>query len=174
MCASWYDYLSDRVHQEEEINLDQANQSRQVLSEIVQEEVRILNDPQKVILVGFSQGATMVLDVGLSYPQVLGAVIVRRGHLMSCTELNQSKRQLPISAYHGTKDDGIGFDVAKTSYQRFTQSNFAAMEFNQEEGLNHTAYSETEMQAFANFLFVHFPTVRCQSTGSCSSCRRER
>jgi hypothetical protein len=33
------------------------------------------------------------------------------------------------------------------------------MEFNQEEGLNHTAYSETEMQAFANFLFVHFPTA---------------
>jgi phospholipase/carboxylesterase len=160
ICNSWYDYLTDRVYEEEEINTKEVAQSRRVLTEIVEDEVRVLGNAQQVLLVGFSQGTTMALDVALAYPEMLAGVVARRGHLLSCTALADAKKLMPICAYHGENDDGIGFEVAKAGYKKMEHFGFKALEFHAEEGLNHTAFSEREMTVFAAFLIRLFPHLK--------------
>ena len=97
ICNSWYDYLTDRVYEEEDINEKEVLQSRQILAEVVQEEVQLLGDAQKVLLVGFSQGTTMALDVALAFPEMLAGVIARRGHLLRCSMLTEAKKMMPTA-----------------------------------------------------------------------------
>lgn len=65
--------------------------------------------PEKIVLLGFSQGAVMALDAGLRYPLRLGAIAALSGFLARPENLHDEKaplsKQVPILLVHGTADE---------------------------------------------------------------------
>jgi phospholipase/carboxylesterase len=63
---------------------------------------------EKLVLIGFSQGAVMSLDAGLRYPKKLAMIIALSGYLSLPERLSAEKSpgslQLPIVLIHGTED----------------------------------------------------------------------
>jgi len=83
----------------------------------------------RIVLMGFSQGAVMSLDVGLRYPARLAAVVALSGYLASpealAAEKSSASLQTPVLLAHGTMDEVVSVDgsrkaralLAKEGYQ---------------------------------------------------------
>jgi phospholipase/carboxylesterase len=75
-------------------------------------------DCSRVILLGFSQGASMSLDVMLNHEKGLGAVVALSGFLMETEKVRKMKNlhvDVPIFAAHGTHDPLLPFEPSKSS-----------------------------------------------------------
>ncbi|MFQ5596414.1 MAG: alpha/beta hydrolase [Nitrospiria bacterium] len=81
--------------------------------------------PEKIVLLGFSQGAVMSLDTGLRYRQPLGAIAALSGFLAFPEKLGTEKSpksiKTPILLVHGTDDEVVavnGSRKARTALQK--------------------------------------------------------
>lgn len=64
--------------------------------------------PEKLALVGFSQGAMMALHVGLRRPVMPGAIVAYSGHLVGPEHLKaDAKGKPPVLLVHGDRDNVI-------------------------------------------------------------------
>jgi phospholipase/carboxylesterase len=70
-------------------------------------------DPNKVYLIGFSQGAMMTYEVGLREPVVVGGFAALSGRVLPVlkAELKSQQQPLPVSIFigHGTADDRVPY-----------------------------------------------------------------
>lgn len=85
--------------------------------------------PDKVYLIGFSQGAMMSYEVGLRQPAVVGGIAALSGRLLPVlkSELKSGQPHPPLSIFigHGTADDRVPYSAGteadallqKLSYQ---------------------------------------------------------
>lgn len=84
-------------------------ESRQLLFHLLEELEKEGVDPGQIVLMGFSQGAVMSLDVGIRYPKRLAGVIALSGYLYAPDSLGTEKSDasdgLPILLVHGTYDE---------------------------------------------------------------------
>lgn len=75
--------------------------------------------PGQTVLLGFSQGAVMALDVGVRYPKRLGGIIALSGYLCAPEALREEKSPaaagLPILMAHGSEDDVLPVQWARTA-----------------------------------------------------------
>jgi len=75
-----------------------------------------------IVLVGFSQGCAMVLQIGLRFPHQLAGIIALSGYLplaMSLpTERHTANQSTPIFMAHGEYDPVVALDRAQASYAR--------------------------------------------------------
>ena len=156
---AWFDYIDEQFDKEDMIDTAQMLQSRRALTKIVDAEVELLGDPQKVLLLGFSQGGNMAYEVALSYPKQLGGLIARRTSLRNETELGEH-RSLPILHFHGEADDGIGCNRGKAGITRLQSNGFTNCRLHTQPGLNHTDFSEVEMKLYAEFVVSLFPQLK--------------
>lgn len=120
--TAWFDYYTENVYTEEKISIDDLKESRLYIHSLIDEEISKLNDPGKVFLVGYSQGCCQMLDAGLTYPKKLGGLIGFKGHILSYTHKYNIYDQ-SIWVTHGKKDDAIGYELAKTSYDEYKKVN---------------------------------------------------
>ena len=116
--TAWYDYKTELVTEEEKISHSDLRESREFIHSILDSEIQSLGDPKKVFLGGYSQGCCTMLDAGLTYPQILGGMIGFKGHIPSFTDKSNTYNQ-KIWVCHGINDKSIGYEVAKTSYERY-------------------------------------------------------
>lgn len=91
------------------INPEQAEQSRQILIRFIDELVETYDvDPQRVFLMGFSQGAIMSLSVLLTRPDEVSGVVAMSGRVLPEILPNmappEALRGIPILVVHGTAD----------------------------------------------------------------------
>ena len=110
--TAWFDYYTENVYTEEKVSIDDLKESRLYIHSLIDEEVSKLNDPGKVFLVGYSQGCCQMLDAGLTYPKKLGGLIGFKGNILAYTN-RYKKYDQSIWVTHGTKDDAIGYELAK-------------------------------------------------------------
>ncbi len=78
---SWYDihFTSDN---EKFSNDEQAIQSRELISTFIDEVIEVYPvDPEKITLIGFSQGTILSYSVALSYPEKIKNVVALSGYL---------------------------------------------------------------------------------------------
>ena len=119
---SWYDYFSNYRLKEECIDTQQLIESRKNIHDKVIKESKYTN-LNNIYLLGYSQGACMALDAGLTFQHKIGGIIALKGHIPSKTLESLSIKQNVLAA-HGRGDKTIGFNVASKSYHNLANRGY--------------------------------------------------
>jgi len=117
--TSWYDIRSFDRSEDSIQKSDVIKNSNRVKNVIDEEAKKLGGDYSKIILGGFSQGACMSLHIGLTDDKVYGGLVILSGLLFpfSGTNINSSKKNMPIFIGHGKYDDVIPIMMANFTYQ---------------------------------------------------------
>jgi len=146
---AWYNYFTDYCDKEEEIDLEHVKEMIQKIKEITEKETKLLNnDYSKIFIAGNSQGACQAIATGLSIEKKLGGILSFRGHYI--TDLPVKNKQ-DIWVSHGEKDDTIGFDVAKNSFD-ILKNRGCQVTTNYQKYLDHNDYSSYEFNFCVKWL----------------------
>ena len=119
---AWYDYFSNYRLKEECIDTQQLIESRNRIHNVILKESKY-TDFKNIYLIGYSQGACMTLDAGLTFQHKLGGIIALKGHIPSKTFESLSVKQ-NVLAVHGRTDKTIGFNVASKSYHNIANRGY--------------------------------------------------
>ena len=97
--------------------------------------------PDKVFLVGFSQGAIMSYEVALRHPDSVGGIAALSGRILPVlkSERKKEEKHLPLAIFigHGKEDTRLPFKDG-TDADNLLQSLSLKPEFHAYEGLGHT------------------------------------
>lgn len=134
---------------------DDLKTSGQVLLDFVTQAAKKYHTgPDKVYLVGFSQGAIMSYEVALRHPEAVGGIAALSGRILPVlkSELQpEEKRQsLAIFIGHGTADKRLPFNDG-TEAESLLKSLSLKPEFHAYPGVGHSI-SATEMQDLSAWL----------------------
>ncbi len=92
--------------------------------------------PEKLALVGFSQGAMMALHTGLRRAAAPAGVVAFSGALVGPEHLAEATARPPVLLLHGTHDEVVPFEALIQALEGFTKAGMAA-EFHFGHGLGH-------------------------------------
>ncbi|OGT48413.1 MAG: hypothetical protein A3F17_04880 [Gammaproteobacteria bacterium RIFCSPHIGHO2_12_FULL_41_15] len=121
---AWFDL--DNLQEFEKNTLEGLEETQQQLLDIIEEEIAAGILAKRIALVGFSQGGTMALLTGLSYPQKLAGIMGLSTFLPAShpkLTLQQSK-DTPIFIAHGNTDYVLPFHYGKDTYQQLLTEGF--------------------------------------------------
>jgi phospholipase/carboxylesterase len=122
--------------------------SGQVLLDfIAQAAKKYHTEPDKVFLVGFSQGAIMSYEVALRHPEAVGGIAALSGRILpvlkSALKPDESRQKLAIFIGHGKEDNRLPYKDG-TDADTLLKSLSLKPEFHGYEGLGHNI-SEAEI-----------------------------
>ncbi len=107
---AWYDILptNDPARREDEASL---RRSHQAINALIDREVQRGIAPERIVLMGFSQGCAMALMTGLRYPHKLAGIVALSGYLplpaTTEAERHAANQRTPIFMAHGSDDDVV-------------------------------------------------------------------
>jgi len=133
--TAWFDYLSENIFTEEEINSTHLFSSCDKIHKLIDKEVLYHNDPKKVFIGGYSQGCGMALTAGLTYSKKLGGIIGFKGIIHKETYLKKIYKQ-NIWVTNGKKDKTIGYDIVNKLYNDLIKKGYK-LTFLSQENVNH-------------------------------------
>lgn len=136
---SWYEYLTPDCDKEAEINEEQLLQMREKIHKLLDKEINYIGNPSKVFVSGMSQGCCLAIDVGITYHQKFGGIIGFKGHVMSRSLKDFSKKQ-EIWVCHGENDKTIFYNFAKKSYMKLKKIN-PDLKLMSQKNVNHSVPS---------------------------------
>jgi len=121
---------------------DDLKTSGQVLQDfIAQAAKKYHTEPDKVVLVGFSQGAIMSYEVALRHPEAVGAIAALSGRVLpvlkSALKPDEKRQALAIFIGHGKEDNRLPYKDG-TEANSLLQSISLTPEFHGYEGLGHS------------------------------------
>ncbi|VVO94872.1 alpha/beta hydrolase [Pseudomonas fluorescens] len=121
---------------------DDLKTSGQVLQDfIAQAAKKYHTEPDKVFLVGFSQGAIMSYEVALRYPEAVGGIAALSGRILpvlkSALKPDEKRQALAIFIGHGKEDKRLPYKDG-TEANSLLQSISLTPEFHGYEGLGHS------------------------------------
>ena len=134
------------VNGKREGNVEHLANSRKLLTKFIDVVVsKYSADPKHVYMMGFSQGAMMSYEVGLTTPDKLKGIGVLSGSifesLMPLVKVTPALKQLKIFIGHGTADPLIGFDLANLS-NTYLKSIGLSPEFHSYTNMTHQINAE--------------------------------
>lgn len=114
---AWYDIIGTNLaRREDEAGL---RQSQADIEALIERERNRGIAPERIVLMGFSQGCAMTLQTGLRYRDRLGALVGLSGYLPLATtlpaECSDANRLTPIFMAHGRADPMVTIDRAEAS-----------------------------------------------------------
>jgi len=113
---AWYDYYTNYCDKEDCINNDQLLKSRKRIQDRILKESKHI-DLKNIFLIGYSQGACMATDAGLTFTKKIGGIISIKGHIPKKTfEYPLHKQKLLAS--NGIADKTVGYNFATKSYHK--------------------------------------------------------
>lgn len=104
---SWFDILS--LSDESKIDKEGIMKAITGIEHIINQEIARGIHPEKILLAGFSQGATMALATIMHYPQRLTGAIGLSGFLAPSMMTKPSHVTTPIFLAHGVHDNVVPF-----------------------------------------------------------------
>lgn len=114
--------------------------------------------PERLALVGFSQGCMMALHVGLRRPASLAAILGYSGALAGAERLMfELTSRAPIKLIHGMADELVPVQMMHFSHAALAAAGLHVLTETR-PGLGH-GIDEGGMQAGAAFLVQHLPTA---------------
>ena len=118
---AWYDILSLDFNGVRESEADIRESQKQIEALIRRENQRGVPS-EKIVLIGFSQGAAMVLHVGLRWPERLAGVAVLSGYLVMgdrvAEERSSANASTPMLFCHGTQDPIVPVWLGKAAHDQ--------------------------------------------------------
>jgi len=108
---------------------------------IQQATAKYQTEPDKVILIGFSQGAVMTYEIGLRHPEIVRGIAALSGKILpvlrSEVQANDKLNKLSVFVGHGTADVRLPFKGA-TDAVSLLQRLSVKPEFHAYQGMGHT------------------------------------
>ena len=117
---SWFDirYLAGQSEGERECPIE-AQESSDMIAEIIESEHKKGIPYNRIVLVGFSQGGAMSLYTGCRFPHRIAGMVCLSGYLLFPEQHIQSSsdanRETPILLCHGIRDDMVPFNAGEQS-----------------------------------------------------------
>lgn len=143
LVPGWGDYHDDGCTN---VGSKDYNNEDNIASETVEEVHRIMGEleqqgiaSERVVIGGFSQGATAAGECALRYPKRLAGLIMLNGWLTPAARDALSSfhvPDLPVLVSHGSNDDQVGFDCG-TEAARLLQQAGASVNFEVQDGEGH-------------------------------------
>lgn len=118
---AWYDILptDDLSKREDEGGL---RNSCAAITEVIEREVQGGIPPERIVLMGFSQGCAMALMTGLRFPHKLAGIVALSGYLPlpAATEAERHAANLrtPIFMAHGQYDDVVAMSRGRAAFDQ--------------------------------------------------------
>ena len=113
----WYDIKTSDIDNRADADGLAASVSR--ISRLITDEIANGIAPERILVVGFSQGGAVALHSALTYPQHLGGAIALSTYLPLTraldTRLADANRTLPILQCHGTFDEVVAPALGHTA-----------------------------------------------------------
>ncbi len=121
---SWYDILSMKIGRE--ISESQLQTSVRDISAIVARQVESGIAPERILLVGFSQGGAVAYETGLSYPANLGGVAAMSTYLpRPIGQINNvAALSMPLLSLHGEYDDVVPLALGESAVMQLKQKGY--------------------------------------------------
>lgn len=119
---AWYDAapVETRRHASQPADEAGLRDSQRLVQALIEREEGLGMPSERIVLMGFSQGAVLALQTGLRAPQRLAAVVALSGYLPLNArtlqmESNIANQRLPIFLGHGEHDEVVGLDRARAA-----------------------------------------------------------
>lgn len=117
---AWYDlYDLSLKKDEDELGMEKTSL---IILELIEEQISLGMPSEKIIIGGFSQGATMSFYLGLKYQKKLGGIAALSGYLPLKEKLTgyikEEFMNMPIFMAHGLYDNVIDLQIADNSYKK--------------------------------------------------------
>lgn len=121
---SWYDILSMNIGRE--ISETQLQTSVSDISAIVTQQIQSGIAPERILLVGFSQGGAVAYETGLSYPAHLGGIAAMSTYLPRPIEQidNVAALSMPLLSLHGEYDDVVPLTLGESAVMQLQQKGY--------------------------------------------------
>lgn len=149
----------EEVDKRVKLNKDELLKSGLEIGEIINQEINSGVSPKNIMIVGYSQGASMALAVGLASPHSLGGVVSLAGFLpcrQEVFELAKNKdKNTPFLFCHGEQDTTVAYWLAKKSTE-ILKDNSYLVEFKSYPGVGHWL-GEKGISDMKNFLSGKIP-----------------
>ncbi len=136
----WYEFTE--VNGQHDGKKEQLDNSRQLIEKFIAQIISKYNaDPKSVYLMGFSQGAIMSYQVGLTAPGKVKGIGVLSGMIFASlkpmVKNTSALKQLKIFISHGAADQRIPFTEGKAAYD-YLKSIGLHPDFHQYPGMGHS------------------------------------
>ena len=126
---AWFD-LFDVELTADSIDREQFRQSAEMVTALIENELRSGMAAERIVLAGFSQGGAIVLHTGLHYQKPLAGILAMSMHLPTvadtASEFSTAGKQVPIMMAHGQMDPVIPLVKAVETRQALTDLGYAA------------------------------------------------
>lgn len=123
---SWYDILE--LSEIRKINEQDLINTTDVINQIIDHEVQQGTPPEKILLVGFSQGGAVALHTGLRYPATLAGILALSTYMPRAdsiaTEATDANRDITIHMAHGDQDDMVTPKASKKAFNDLKAHNY--------------------------------------------------
>ena len=150
MISSWFDLFDEGFDDKSKYNFnDVEKNSSNIYKIIIAEGKRLQGKYENIFIGGFSQGACIALNIGLSFGNLLGGIICCSGFLFPQTEINKDNQNIKIFAGHGYVDKVIKCEFSQESFERI--KNFPNFHFKIYKDLDHIIGIE-ELEDIKQFL----------------------
>ena len=119
---SWFDIFSFPMNSSNTYNFDDAKKSKNIITETINKEVKLLNgNYSKIIIGGHSQGACMSLYTGYNEKYLLGGVMALCGIFFEKADIVGDKDKLNVLLFHGETDEIISFSYHNKTVERISK-----------------------------------------------------
>lgn len=120
---AWYDILA--MGASREINEQTLADSVQRIGKLVDEQIAAGIAPERILLVGFSQGGAVAYETGLSHQRTLAGVAALSTYLAVDPQPGlQRTADFPLWIAHGTGDDVVPLSLGEQARERLTGLGF--------------------------------------------------
>ncbi len=156
---AWYDVTSLDFGDDRAAAGDIAESAAEIAT-ILRAELDAGISSERLVLVGFSQGAAMALHVALRFDQPLAGVACLSGYLLqrreTASQIHEANRSIPILCCHGKLDDLIPSELGKETYD-FLQAKTKSRDIRWEEFPIGHEVSPEEIEVIAAWLRERLP-----------------
>lgn len=115
---AWYDILA--LSEIREINSQHLQQSIARIDDLISQQIQQGIAPERIVLIGFSQGGAVAYHAALAFPRRLAGLIALSTYLPDTNTLEQQDRSanqnIPVRIAHGDYDDMVTERAARMAH----------------------------------------------------------